>query len=314
MSIDISKALRYLTDPEYRFLIAANKGKYDDMPDDEYLKHIFKARLGYELNLDDPKTFNEKLQWLKLYDRNPSYTTMVDKYAVKDYVASVIGQQYVIPTLGVWDDVEDIDFIGLPNQFVLKCTHDSQGIVICKDKAALDIESAKQKLNRCLKRDFYKKSREWPYRNVPHRIIAEEYLEDSSTHELRDYKFFCFGGLAKCFKIDFDRFVQHRANYFNPDGTMMTLGEKLCPPDPQKHLEIPETISEMSRLAEKLSNEIPFLRADFYDVDGKVYFGELTFYPASGFGKFIYDGNDELLGSWIKLPKSIGGGVRHSIA
>ncbi len=306
MNLQIRKAWRFISDKEYRFLLAANKGKYDDMPDDEYLRHIFKARLGYELNLDNPRTFNEKLQWLKLYDRKPIYTTMVDKYAVKDYVAGIIGQQYIIPTLGVWNDAEDIDFANLPEQFVLKCTHDSQGVVICKDKKSLDIESTKQKLNRCLKRDFYKKTREWPYKDVPHRIIAEEYLEDSTSHELRDYKFFCFGGTAKCFKIDFDRFIQHRACYFSPDGRVLKIGEEVCPPDPQRHIEIPISIRKMKTLGEELSKEIPFLRADFYDVDGRVYFGELTFYPASGFGRFIYDGNDEMLGSWLEIPQPVG--------
>ena len=302
------RLIRFLTNPDYRFESFGTRGYLKNMPDDVYLSRMFKAKVGYPLNLTSPKTFNEKLQWLKLHDRKPIYTTMVDKYAVKDYVASIIGEQYIIPTLGVWDNFDDIDFDALPNQFVLKCTHDSGGLVICKDKSKLDIKKAKKKINKSLHRNYYYMFREWPYKDVKPRIIAEKYMEDHSTSELRDYKFFCFGGTAKCYKVDFDRFVSHKANYFTSDGELMKLGEEVCPPNFEKDIPIPENLNKMKEFAEKLSATLPFLRADFYDVDGKVYFGELTFYPASGFGKFIFDGNDELLGSWIKLPKMVGGG------
>ncbi len=302
------RLIRFLTNPDYRFESLGTRGYLKNMPDDVYLSRMFKAKVGYTLNLAFPKTFNEKLQWLKLHDRKPTYTTMVDKYAVKDYVASIIGEQYIIPTLGVWDNFDDIDFDALPNQFVLKCTHDSGGLVICKDKSKLDIKKAKKKINKSLHRNYYYMLREWPYKNVKPRIIAEKYMEDHSTSELRDYKFFCFGGIAKCYKVDFDRFISHKANYFTPDGDLMKLGEEICPPDFDKAIPAPENLDRMKEFAEKLSAEMPFLRADFYDVDGQVYFGELTFYPASGFGKFIYEGNDELLGSWIKLPGKYGGG------
>lgn len=287
----------------------ASWGVFNNLSDEMYIKLVYWARMGEKLNLDDPKTFNEKLQWIKLYDRKPIYTTMVDKYEVKKYVASIIGEEYIIPTLGVWNRFEDINFDDLPNQFVLKCTHDSGGLVICKDKSTLDIDAARRKINKSLRTSYYLHSREWPYKNVRPRIIAEQYMEDSSTSELRDYKFFCFNGVAKCYKVDFDRFVEHKANYFTVEGGLMKLGEEICPPDFSKDLPCPTTLALMKDFAEKLSTEQPFLRADFYDVDGKVYFGELTFYPASGFGKFIYDGNDDLLGSWIKLPETVGGGT-----
>lgn len=303
MSNLMSKAMKYILDENYRFSVNDAHLLYKSTPDAQYLKRKFKVSLGYPLDLDNPRTFNEKLQWLKLNDRKSIYTTMVDKYTVKDYVASIIGEEYIIPTLGVWDKFEDIDFGALPNQFVLKCTHDSGGLVICKDKSKLDKNAARKKLNRSLKTNYYYRFREWPYKNVKPRIIAEKYMEDHSTSELRDYKFFCFGGMAKCYKVDFDRFVEHRANYFSTDGELMKIGEEICPPDVNKKIPVPENLEKMKELAEKLSATQPFLRADFYDVDGKVYFGELTFYPASGFGKFIYDGNDELLGSWIKLPE-----------
>ena len=303
------RLIRFLTNPDYRFESLGTRGHLKNMSDDVYLSRMFKAKVGYPLDLTAPKTFNEKLQWLKLHDRKPIYTTMVDKYAVKDYVASIIGEEYIIPTLGVWDRFEDIDFDALPDQFVLKCTHDSGGLVICKDKSKLDMKKARKKINKSLHRNYYYMFREWPYKDVKPHIIAEKYMEDHSTAELRDYKFFCFGGVAKCYKVDFDRFIAHKANYFTPDGELMKLGEKDYPPDFDKKIPIPENLDKMKEFAEKLSATLPFLRADFYDVDGKVYFGELTFYPASGFGRFIFDGNDELLGSWIKLPEMVGGGV-----
>lgn len=280
----------------------------ENMSDEKYLKLMYKAYTEKKLNLTNPKTFNEKLQWLKLYDRKPIYTTMVDKYEAKKYVASIIGEEYIIPTLGVWDNFDDIDFDSLPNQFVLKCTHDSGGLVICRDKSSFNVETSRKKINKCLKNNFYYQGREWPYKNVKPRIIAEQYMEDTSTQELRDYKFFCFNGVAKCFKVDFDRFIEHHANYFDIDGNLIDIGEVVCPPDPKKVIQLPDSIPLMKELSEQLSKETSFLRTDFYDVNGKVYFGELTFYPNSGFGKFIYEGNDELLGSWIKLPDEAGGG------
>lgn len=303
--------LRIITDADFRFLFLAKYGFLNWLNDKSYISRLFKISFNTELNLDNPQTFNEKLQWLKLYDRKPIYTQMVDKYAAKDYVSSIIGEQYIIPTLGVWDRVDDIDFEALPIQFVLKCTHDSHGVVICRDKNKLNIEDAKKKLNKCLKQNYYLKFREWPYKNVKPRIIAEQYMEDSSTKQLRDYKFFCFNGVAKCYKVDFDRFVSHHANYFDLDGKLLKIGEEVCPPNFEKDVKTSDNLRLMKELAEKLTSEVPFLRADFYDVDGKVYFGELTFYPASGFGKFIYEGNDELFGSWLKLT-NLGGVLYYS--
>lgn len=276
-------------------------------PDSIYLKIMYQVYIHKPLNLMNPQTFNEKLQWLKLHDRKPIYTTMVDKYEAKKYVASIIGEQYIIPTLGVWERFDDIDFNSLPNQFVLKCTHDSGGLVICRDKNSFDKSAAKKKIEKSLKRNYYWCGREWPYKNVKPRIIAEKYMQDTNTAELRDYKFFCFGGVAKCYKVDFDRFIEHNANYFTPDGELMKLGEEVCPPDFKRDIPAPVNLEKMKELSAKLSEVSPFLRTDFYEVDGKTYFGELTFYPASGFGKFIYEGNDKLLGSWLKLPN--GGGT-----
>ena len=284
-----------------------HRGLLNWLDDEHYLRLMYWKKFERKLNLLNPQTFNEKLQWLKLYDRRPEYTNMVDKYEAKKYVAGIIGDEYIIPTLGVWDTFDAIDFSKLPDQFVLKCTHDSGGLVICKDKKNLDIETARKKINRSLKTNYYLQGREWPYKNVKPRIIAETYMEDKGTAELRDYKFFCFNGLAKCFKIDFDRFIEHHANYYDAENNILDFGEVICPPEQGKIIEFPKTLPDMKQLAEKLSKDIPFLRVDFYDVDGKVYFGEMTFYPASGLGEWTSDEADKTLGEWIKLPDSFGG-------
>ena len=169
-----------------------SRGFFKFMSDEAYLKFMYKLKMKRKLNLSDPQTFNEKLQWLKIYDRKPEYTTMVDKYEAKKYVADIIGEEYIIPTLGVWDRFEDIDFDELPDQFVLKCTHDSGGLVICRDKSKLDLKAAKKKINKSLKRNYYWIGREWPYKNVRPRIIAEKFMTDPTSDDLQDYKFFFF--------------------------------------------------------------------------------------------------------------------------
>ena len=274
----------------------------DSMPDNIYLKLRFRQYMRKKLNLKNPQSFNEKLQWLKLHDRNPFYTTLVDKYAVKKYVADLIGNKYIIPTFGVWDSFDEIDFDTLPNDFVLKCTHDSGGVIICHNKSTFNRQEAKEKLSLSLKTNFFKYGREWPYKNVPRRIIAEKFMQNNLDKDLKDYKFFCFNGKCKIFKIDFDRFTNHGANYYDArTKELLKFGEKVCMPNFKKSLEIPAQIDEMIRLAEKLSSDISFLRVDFYVVNNRIYFGELTFYPASGFGEFIPNEWDEKLGDMIRL-------------
>ena len=272
--------------------------RYDD---EKFLKYMFKRSFGYDLNLDNPRTFNEKLQWLKLYDRKDIYTKMVDKYEVKNYVADKIGKEYIIKTLGIYEKFEDIEFNKLPNKFVIKCTHDSGGIVICKDKDKLDLKKSKKIINKSLKNNFYLNGREWPYKNVKPRIIIEKYMEDEQLKELRDYKFFCFNGKCRCFKIDYDRYTCHKANYYDECGNILEFGELAFAPDYKKRIELPKKLKTMVMLAEKLADNNKFLRVDLYEINGKIYFGELTFYPASGFGKFTSEEWDLKLGDWINL-------------
>ena len=275
--------------------------------DKAYLKAMYYYTFGKRLDLKDPKTFNEKLQWLKLNDRNPLYTTMVDKYAAKEYVKNIIGSEYIIETLGKWDSFDQINFEQLPNQFVLKCTHDSGGLVICRDKSRFDIQEARKKINDSLKRNFFYVGREWPYKNVKPRIIAERYMEDQNG-DLKDYKFFCFDGKVKFFKIDFEREKSHQANYYDCEGHLLPFGEEICPPNPHKIIEIPSNLKRMIELAEELSSGVDFLRVDFYSIsDDDIKFGELTFYPASGFGRFVPEEKDLEIGNMLKLSQKIGG-------
>ena len=301
----ITKIKRAIMHPSHLALFLLHKTAHL-WPDKLYLKLKFRLVMGQKLDLKNPKTFNEKLQWLKLYNRRPEYTMMVDKYAVKQYVADKIGDEYIIPTLGVWDSVESIDWDSLPNQFVLKTTHGGGGcgVVICKDKPTFDIETAKQKLQKSLDSDIYLNFREWPYKDVPKRIIAEQYMADESGIELKDYKFFCFNGRVQCFKVDFDRFINHKANYYDREGTLLPFGEKVFPPDFDRVFDKPKNFDSMISLAERLSEDVSFVRVDFYNSNGHVYFGEITFFPAAGFGKFEPEEWDETLGEFLILPKN----------
>lgn len=273
------------------------------IPDKLYLKLMFRLQMGYRMDFKAPKTFNEKLQWLKLYNRNPEYTRIVDKLEVKEYVATIIGDEYVIPTLGVWSQPEDIDFESLPEMFVLKTTHGggSNGVIVCRDKSKLDKGKIASSLRESLQQNIYRAFKEWPYKGVKPRIIAEQYMEDSETKELRDYKFFCFNGRVEYYKVDFDRFVGHKANYFDRSGLLMEFGEEVCPPNYDKRIEMPSNLSDMMNIAEKLSQNIPFVRVDLYSVNQRVYFGEMTFFPASGFGRFTEQQWDRKLGDLISL-------------
>ena len=298
----LSKIGKVITDKNYRILLMAEKGFYNRMSDEKYIKKIFKARMNYPLDLDNPVTYNEKLQWLKLNDHNPIYPSLVDKYEVKKYVADKIGIQYIIPTLGVWNSFDEIDFDSLPNQFVLKCTHDSGGLVICKDKNNFSFSSAKKKICSSLKRNFFYHGREWPYKTVKPRIIAEEYMEDDKTSELRDYKFFCFDGVPKALFIAQDRQKNEETKFDFFDMDFNHLPFTNGHPNAKQLPNPPYNFDLMKQLATTLSNGIPHVRVDFYEVNGKVYFGELTFSHWSGFVPFEPSEWDKKFGDWISLP------------
>lgn len=277
------------------------------LSDEQYTRLSYRVQMGEKLNLAAPRKYNEKLQWLKLYDHNPLYPTMVDKYAVKEYVSKHIGERFVIKTLGVWDSFEEIDFDSLPMRFVLKTTHGggNSGVVICLDKNTFDIKSAQQKLERSLKKDTYMISREWPYKNVPKRIIAEEYMEDEKTGELRDYKFFCFSGEPKALFVASGRQKKSEPcfDFFDIDYNHLDLrcSHPLAEVPPEK----PESFDEMLEIARKLSKGFPHLRVDLYDINGKPYFGELTLYHWEGLMQFYPESWNETFGSWLKIPEYV---------
>lgn len=272
------------------------------VPDKLYLKIMFRIKIHKKLNLKKPQTFNEKLQWLKLYDRKPEYTKMVDKYDVKNYVAEKIGEEYIIPTIGIYEKWEEIDFNQLPNQFVIKCTHDSGGVVICKNKDTFDLEKAKKKICKSLKLNYFWYGREWPYKNVKPRIIIEKYMEDESGYELKDYKFFCFNGKAKLMFIAKDRNTENEETKFDfYDMNFKHLKFKNGHENAIVNSNKPQNFEKMRELAEKLSKDLIQVRVDFYNINGKIYFGEFTFYHWSGFTVFEPEEWDYKLGKLIEL-------------
>ena len=294
--------MSFLTKPYYRTRVLIKLGYYDSLSDEEFLKKVFPKYMGYPLDLENPKTFSEKLQWLKVNYREPIQTVMVDKHEAKDFIAQRVGDQYIIPTLAIWDSVEDIDFDALPNQFVLKCTHDSGGIVICKDKSSLDRKATKAKLSASLQRDYSRIAREWPYKDVPRRIIAEEYLSELGNNEILDYKMYCFHGEPKITVVCSDRFSKTgtRMNFYDIDWKPMGIHFGHYPPL-STEFPRPETYDEMLRLAMELSKDCPFLRVDFYEIKGRLYIGELTFFPGAGLEQFCPMTKDYELGEWLHL-------------
>lgn len=299
------KYLKKIIDNPYRvFNVLSGYGLLNWMSDESYLKLLFKGKLGRKLDLINPTTYNEKLQWLKLYDRNPIYTTYVDKYRVRDYVKNTIGEEYLVPLLGVWEQPDMIAFNDLPEQFVLKCNHDSGSIIVCTDKNKLNYNKVKEKLAQHLKKGTFYIGREWPYKDVKPCIIAEQYLEDKKTKELRDYKFFVFDGVVKALFIATDRQTKDKPtafDFFDVDFNHIDMrhGHPNAPSIPEK----PENFELMKELASKLGKNMPQARIDFYEVNGKVYFGEITLFHHSGFTKFDPEDWDTIFGSWIDLSK-----------
>ncbi|WP_337804765.1 ATP-grasp fold amidoligase family protein [Segatella sp.] len=257
--------------------------------DKQYLQMMYWLHLGRKLNLKNPKTFNEKLQWLKLYNHKPEYTIMVDKVKAKEYVAKLIGEEHIIPTLGVWDDPDDIDFDALPDQFVLKCNHNSgTGMCICRDKSKLDIEKVKAELRKGLKENYFMRWREWPYKNVPRKILAEKFMVDESGTELKDYKIFCFNGEPRYCQVISDRNTDEKIDFYDMHWKRLVglvgLNDKVH--NSEYAIPCPESFEDMKQMASLLAKSIPFSRIDFYEINHQAYFGEITFFPATGFGNF----------------------------
>lgn len=305
----LSTAIRLLRSNRGAFFASVLENLNFLFPDKLYLQLLFRCKMGYWLNLKNPMSFSEKLQWLKLYNRNPLYTTLVDKYAVKNWVAEKIGEEYVIPTLGVWNKANDIDFDKLPNQFVLKTTNGGGGdVVICKDKSKFDRVWAVKHLKQGLKKSIYNKLREWPYKNVPPRIIAEKYMEDECGCGLTDYKFHSFAGEPKVLLVVTDRFGENHGHYDYFDTItyeQLDFCAKGGRPPETSNCQKPKNYDKMLAIVRTLSKDLNYVRVDLYNVKGKIYFSELTFFDGSGFDKFNPESWDYKFGDWLQLPSKM---------
>lgn len=280
---------------------------WEKIPDEECLRLQWAVHMGedYKLDLEKPRTFNEKIQWLKLYDRNPLYTQLVDKYAVKQWVAERVGEEHVIPTLGVWEHFDDIDFSKLPDKFVLKCTHDSGSVVFCRGQESFDKAKAKAKLEFCLSRNLFWLWREWPYLNVPPRIIAEPFMTDESGVELKDYKIQSFNGTPEFIQVDFNRFAEHKRNLYDVDWNYIEA-EILYPTDSNRQIPRPTCLEKLLDCARELSKGIPYVRTDFYVINDAVYFGEMTFHHGAGYENIRPESFARQINGWLQMP--LGGG------
>lgn len=307
--INIKTALRLLVTNQRVFLKAIfdrlnERSMLNWMSDATFLKMAYWLRFGKHLNIANPQIYNEKLQWLKLYDRRPEYMSMVDKIAMKKFVSDRIGSEYTIPTIGVWEKPDEIEWESLPSQFVIKWNHDSGSIVICKDKTTFDRKAAIEKLNYGAKVNGFWYGREWPYKGVKPLLLAEPYLEDSKTYELRDYKVFAFDGVVKMMLIASDRQKKGESvkfDYFDVDGNHLNIVNDH--PQAQKIPDLPVSFKKMIDLTEKLSQGFPHLRVDFYEVNGSIYIGEFTFYHGSGLMSWMPEEWNKIMGDWLQLPE-----------
>lgn len=265
-----------------------------------YLKLVYKRNLGKTLHLDNPQTFNEKIQWIKLYDHNSSYTALVDKVKVKKYVSDKIGTEHVIPTYLVVKNANDINFDELPEQFVIKCNHDSGSAIICKDKDAIDIPYIVRTMNKQVRKNYYWNGREWAYKNVEPCILVEKYIKDVNHDDLYDYKIFCFDGVPRMIQVDIDRNTNHKRNLYTTEWKLIE-GYICYPNDPQREIQRPEKLDQMLQYAAKLSEGIPEARIDFYYVEGEILFGEITLYHGGGQERIFPPELAQQMGDWIDL-------------
>lgn len=298
---DFLKAYRLLKTNKRKF-VAILLQKYGFLfPDTLYIKLLYKLKIGKKLDLEHPRLFNEKLQWLKLYNHNPLYSTLVDKYFVKEYVAHEIGDKYIITTIGLWNNAKEIDFSSLPNQFVLKTTNGGGGdVILCKDKTLLNKEYVINHLNRSLKKNIYRTLREWPYKNVIPRIIAENFISDGNE-SLIDYKVLCFDGEPKLIEVHEGRFKAHTQDFYDTEWNHLPIVQGT--PLSGRIVEKPSCLEEMLDLSRQLAKDMPHVRVDWYFASNKLLFGEMTFFDASGFDAFEPKEYEELMGSWITLPQ-----------
>ena len=306
MSNILQKIKKGINNPELIVSEINRRGLLRFLSDEQWVRFMYKIKFGKKLNLENPQTFNEKLSWIKVKYYNPLYTKLADKYEARRYIADKIGEEYLIPLLGVYDSFDEIDFDKLPDQFVIKCNHDSGGIVICKDKSKLDIKQARKKIERCLKRNYYKRSREWVYRDIKPRILIEKYMENKNKSGLIDFKFFCFDGTPKFLYVSegLENHSTAKISFLSMDFRLESFHRKDFKPfNDISEVFKPVNYDKMVELARELSVNFPFIRIDFYEIKGNIYFSEFTFFPCSGMLPFEPEEWDKIIGCWLKLPK-----------
>ena len=293
--------LKLVKTPKKMIIPLADNGVLNWIPDEAYLRLAFYCQMGKPLDLNKPKTFSEKLQWLKLHDRKELYHTLVDKYEVKEYVASIIGPEYIVPTLGVWNDPDEIKIEELPDQFVLKCTHDSGSVVICRDKSTFDKKEAMQRLKKHANKSIFWFGREWPYKGIKPRIIAEEYL-GGGDKGLNDYKVLCFHGIPKLIEVHEGRMTANHTQDFYTTKWERTEIAQENEPRSDNPINPPDQLELILDLSSRLAKDFIHIRIDWYIANNKLYFGEITFYDGSGFCAFTNERFDVEIGNWIHLP------------
>lgn len=274
------------------------------LPPKIYAHFLYEHYTGKRLNLENPKEFNEKIQWYKVFYHPKILTQLVDKYAVRFYVEEKIGAQYLNKMHGVYNCAEDVPFADLPEQFVIKATHASSYNLIATSKSALNLKKTKKLLNKWLsKSQYYRTGQEWAYKNVPPRLLIEKFLKEEGQESLIDYKFYCFSGEAKFLEVHLDRANQHKRGFYDLDFKPLPFRYVPLKKSISTNIEKPCNFEEMKKLAEVLADKFPFVRVDFYSVKGKTIFGEMTFYPSDGRKDLIPDEYNTIIGDYIKLPK-----------
>lgn len=276
------------------------------LPDKLFLQLFFIKNMKKRIKFKSPKTFNEKIQWMKVYDRKPLYNKLADKYEVREFVANVLGEEYLIPIYGVYNDFAQIDFDALPSQFVIKCTHDSGSVVVCRDKAKFNVAEAKEKIDKGMKRNAYDYAREWQYKDIEPRIIVEKFLEQDNGESIIDYKYFCFNGEPKFFYVSqgLENHATAQISFYNLDGKKMPFRRSDYKPFEEDKR--PKRGEEMIEIARKSAKAIPspFVRVDLYEINGKIYFSEFTLHPCSGVMPFYPKEWDLKVGDMLELTKN----------
>ena len=307
MGHSLLRSIRKVYLNPYRlFAIASRFGFFSHMSDERYLKLLYRGVIGRELHLDPPVLYSEKIQWLKLHDKNPLYPTLCDKLAAREFVRQRVGEEHVIDLLGVWERAEQIDFATLPEQFVLKCTHDSGSAIVCRDRSTFDPLAARTKLHRKLRRNYSLAGREWPYRDVPRRILAEHFLTGSDGAQAEEYKFFCFHGTVRLLLICTNHENRYAGNYtYLPDFSLFPVYQSILdePEDPNRIR--PQRYEEMIQIAERISAGFVHMRVDLYDTKDGIKVGELTLHSSSGLSQTMTERGDRYLGECMDLDSMI---------